>query len=126
MVAGLVVRQHGVRVGLALGGVRGRDGVDDGLGLLVADLCEAEALRQTRASPGGGTCTGWRRLTLIVVYDIAEMVLSTVVCSAHAHGVVREVDIAVVACLIARSVGGSGACLDARGAGEDSQKTVAC
>ena len=42
--AGLVVRQHGIRVGLALGDVRRRDGVDDGLGLLVADLCEAEAL----------------------------------------------------------------------------------
>lgn len=37
-VAGLVLREHGVRVGLALGGVGGGDGVDDGLGLLVADF----------------------------------------------------------------------------------------
>lgn len=37
--AGLVLREHGVRVGLALGGVGGGDGVDDGLGLLVADFC---------------------------------------------------------------------------------------
>lgn len=44
----LVVRQHGVRMGLALGGVRGGDGVDDRLGLLVADLCEV--LCQVQAS----------------------------------------------------------------------------
>ena len=36
--AGLILRQHGVVVGEALGGVGGGDGVDDGLGLLVADL----------------------------------------------------------------------------------------
>ena len=70
--AGLVVRQHGVGVGLALGGVGGGDGVDDGLGLLVADL-------------------------LVVVYDIAQVVSAGVVGASHAHGVVGEVDIAVVA-----------------------------
>lgn len=36
--AGLVVREHGVRVGLALGGVGRGDGVDDGLGFFVADF----------------------------------------------------------------------------------------
>lgn len=36
-------------------------------------------------------------LTLIVVYDIAQVVATAVVCFAHAHGVVGEVDIAVVA-----------------------------
>jgi hypothetical protein len=35
---------------------------------------------------------------LVVVDYIAQMVSAAVVCSAHAHGVVREVDIAVVAC----------------------------
>lgn len=70
--AGLVLRQHGVVVGLALGGVGGGDGVDDGLGLLVADL-------------------------LVVVDDVAQVVATRVVRLAHAHRVVREVDIAVVA-----------------------------
>ena len=37
------------------------------------------------------------RLTLVVVYDVAEMVATAVVGLAHAHRVVREVDIAVVA-----------------------------
>lgn len=68
----LVLGQHRVVVGLALGGVGGGDGVDDRLGFLVADL-------------------------LVVVYDIAQVVATAVVCFAHAHGVVGEVDIAVVA-----------------------------
>lgn len=34
---------------------------------------------------------------LVVVDDIAQVVAAGVVCFAHAHGVVREVDIAVVA-----------------------------
>lgn len=42
---------------------------------------------------------GWSvgRLTLVVVDDIAEMVAAGVVGLPHAHGVVREVDIAIVA-----------------------------
>lgn len=36
--AGLIMREHRVRVGLTLGGVRRSDGVNDGLGLLVADF----------------------------------------------------------------------------------------
>lgn len=36
--------------------------------------------------------------TLVVVYDIAQVVPSAVMRLAHAHGVVREVHIAVVAC----------------------------
>jgi hypothetical protein len=70
--AGLVLGKHGVRVGLALGGVGGGDGVDDGLGLFVADL-------------------------LVIVDDVSQVVSAAVVGLAHAHGVVREVDIAVVA-----------------------------
>lgn len=70
--AGLILGQHGVVVGLALGGVGGGDGVDDGLGLLVADL-------------------------LVVIDDVAQVVAARVVRLAHAHRVVREVDIAVVA-----------------------------
>lgn len=38
------------------------------------------------------------RHTLVVFDDIAEVVAARVVCFAHAHGVVCEVDIAVVAC----------------------------
>ena len=41
--------------------------------------------------------------TLIVVYDISEVVSAAVVCLAHAHGVVREVDVAIVACDVAVS-----------------------
>jgi hypothetical protein len=43
----------------------------------------------------------WREggRTLIVVDDIAEVVAAAVVSFAHAHGVVGEVDIAVVACV---------------------------
>lgn len=37
--AGLVVREHGVGVGLALGGVGGGDAIDDGLCLFVSDFC---------------------------------------------------------------------------------------
>lgn len=36
-------------------------------------------------------------LTLVIVYDVAEMVASAVVGLADRHGVVSEVDIAVVA-----------------------------
>lgn len=35
--------------------------------------------------------------TLVVVYNIAQVVATAVVCFAHAHRVVGEVDIAVVA-----------------------------
>ena len=37
-VAGLVLREHGIRVGLAFGSVGGGNRVDDGLGLFVADF----------------------------------------------------------------------------------------
>lgn len=68
----LVLGQHGIGVGLALGGVGRGDGVDDGLGLLVTDL-------------------------LVVVDDVAQVVAAAVVRLAHRHAVVRQVDIAVVA-----------------------------
>lgn len=41
---------------------------------------------------------GGGKPTLVVVYHIAQVISSAVVCLAHAEGVVREVDIAVVAC----------------------------
>lgn len=44
---------------------------------------------------GYGKYRGVRR-TLVVVYHVAKVVAPTVVSFAHAHGVVREVDIAVV------------------------------
>lgn len=92
--AGLVLREHGVRVGLALGGVRGGDGVDDGLGLFVADFCGRVSL--TVASRNWVAREGWR--TLVVVYDISQVVPAAVMRLAHAHRVVRQVDVAVVAC----------------------------
>jgi hypothetical protein len=70
--ARLVLRQHRVGMGLALGGVGRGDGVDDGLGLFMTDL-------------------------LVVVNNVAQVVASAVVRLAHAHGVVRKVHIAVVA-----------------------------
>jgi hypothetical protein len=36
--------------------------------------------------------------TLIVVDDVTKMVTTAVVCFAHAHRVVREVNIAIIAC----------------------------
>lgn len=68
----LVLGQHGVGMGLALGGVGRGDGVDDGLGLLVPNL-------------------------LVVVHDVAQVVAAAVVRLADRHAVVRQVDIAVVA-----------------------------
>lgn len=44
----------------------------------------------------------WCVRTLIVVYDISKVVSAAVVCLAHAHGVVREVDVAIVACDVER------------------------
>lgn len=41
--------------------------------------------------------SGEERRTLVVVYHIAQVVSSAVVGLAHAHGVVREVDVAVIA-----------------------------
>lgn len=46
---------------------------------------------------GGRGCNVGRR-TLIVLYNVTQMVPTAVVSFADAHGVVCEVDIAVVAC----------------------------
>lgn len=59
-------------MGLALGSVRRSNRVNDGLGLFVTNL-------------------------LVIVYNVAQVVSAAVVGLAHRHGVVREVDIAVVA-----------------------------
>lgn len=40
---------------------------------------------------------GIQARTLVVVYDIAQMIATAIVSFSHAHGVVSEVDIAVVA-----------------------------
>lgn len=90
-VARLVLWEHGVGVGLALGGVGRGDGVDDGLCLFVADFCRKNG--QNGGSEGGRVGL----LTLVVVDDVAEVVAAAVVRLANAHGVVGEVDIAVVA-----------------------------
>lgn len=110
---GLVVREHGVGVGLPLGGIGGGDAVDDRLGLFVADFWRAWIVSffrflfqfppsqlvmigcQSRPSEAAGR-EGKR--TLVVVDDVAEMVATAVVRLAHAHRVVRQVDVAVVAC----------------------------
>ncbi len=49
------------------------------------------------ARDGKGWEVGAQR-TLVVVYYVSEMVSAAVVCLAHAHRVVRQVDIAIVAC----------------------------
>lgn len=64
--------QHRVIGSLSLRRVRVRDTVDDALRFLMPDL-------------------------LVVIYDVAQVVAAGVVRFAHAHGVVGEVDIAVVA-----------------------------
>lgn len=48
---------------------------------------------QSADGKGGGR----QRLTLVIVYHVAQVVSAAVVCFAHRHGVVREVDIAVIA-----------------------------
>lgn len=99
-------------MGLAFGGVGRGDGVDDGLGLFVADFCGRAGVFSMLVGGvavvvvvGGSVvvvaweeAAGWRgRLTLVVVDDIAEVVAAGVVGLPHAHRVVREVDIAIVA-----------------------------
>lgn len=91
--AGLILSQHRVGRGLSLGGVRGCDRVNDGLRFLVADFCSGLRLEMTAKRQ-------WmwvEELTLIVVHDIAEVVSPAVMCLSHAHRVMREVDIAVIA-----------------------------
>lgn len=97
---------------LTFGGVGGGDGVDDGLGLFVADFCGAGVFSMVRDATVVVVLVGsvvvvvvvlaweaaWRgRLTLVVVDDIAEVVAAGVVRLSHAHRIVCEVDIAVVA-----------------------------
>lgn len=58
--AGLVLWEHRVGVGLALGGVRRRDGVDDGLGLFVADFCSQVRGAATKGrARDGRACVRW-------------------------------------------------------------------
>lgn len=68
----LILRKHRICVCLAFSSIRRGDGVDDGLSLLVADL-------------------------LVIVNYVSQMVSTTVVSLAHTHGIVREVDIAIIA-----------------------------
>jgi hypothetical protein len=55
----------------------------------VADFCRVVRCALGRRWEG-------TRRTLVVVYDVSKVVSSAVVCLAHAHRVVREVDIAVI------------------------------
>lgn len=66
-------RDHG-RIGksLPLGGVRGRYGIDNRLCLFLSNL-------------------------LIILQHVPQMIPTRIVCLTHAHRVMREVDIAVVA-----------------------------
>ena len=50
-----------------------------------------------RAVSGKGGSQARSKLTLIVLHDIAEVIAAAVVGLADAYGVVREVDIAIVA-----------------------------
>lgn len=98
--AGLLA-QHGVCACLAFGGVGGGDGVDDGLGFFVPDFCGIPVL-----SAPVPASRSWLRLwelgmrvllTLIIFHHVSKVVLPAVVGFADAHGVVGEVDIAIVA-----------------------------
>jgi hypothetical protein len=86
----LILWQHRIRVCLAFGGIGGCDGVDNRLCLFMADFCGSKSgqpyvlrsrTKRQREKSGNGR-------TLIVVYDIAQMVSAAVVSFSHAHGVV--------------------------------------
>ena len=82
---------------VALGRVRVGDGVDDALRLFVADLWVSGQI-----PPDGWTVAR----TLVVIDHVPEVVAPAVVRLAHAHRVVREVHVAVVA-YVGLSVEGS-------------------
>ena len=94
-------------MGLAFSCVGRGDGVDDGLGFLVADFwvvgvfsvgCWAESATAVVGLVGVMAGDIWRgRLTLVVVDYISEMIAAAVVSFADAHTVVCEVHIAIVA-----------------------------
>jgi hypothetical protein len=88
-----VLQQH--RVCLALGGVRAGDGVDDGLGLFVTDLCDTYIHQRHMTM----ICSETRLFTLVVFDNVSKMVAPRVMGFAHAHRVVREIDITVVTCM---------------------------
>ena len=57
----------------------------------MADFCQVVSGTVTRMSLLSS------KLTLVVLHDIAEVVAAAIVGLADAYGVVREVDIAIVA-----------------------------
>lgn len=65
--------------------------------LFVADLCEASVLTSRPSIDPGSPHT------LIVIDNISKVIASAVVGFSNAHGIMREVDIAVVAYCGARS-----------------------
>lgn len=85
--------QHRDRIipALALGGIAVRDAVDHALRLLVPDL-------------------------LVIFHHVAQVVAAAVVGFAHAHAVVCQVDIAVVAEEFGH-FGGCGVCVELEGEG---------
>jgi hypothetical protein len=76
---------------LACIGVGGCNGVNDGLGFFVANFCFARELLSYVLDGVG------RRHTLVVVYYISKVISAAIMGFPHAHRVVGEVDIAVVA-----------------------------
>jgi hypothetical protein len=92
--------EHGVVGRAAFGGVRGCDGVNYVLGFLLANFCIAMVVSFSSCLKD---LTGWRgtprekRRTFIVGHHVADVISPAVVRLAHAHRVVREVDVAVVA-----------------------------
>jgi len=63
--------QHWICASLSLRGVGGRDGVNDRLCFLMSNL-------------------------LIILDHVPQMISSRIMCFAHTHRVMREVDIAVI------------------------------
>lgn len=89
--------QHGIACALTFRVVGVGDGIDYALCLLMTNLCAHE----TRAVsvPMLEIEARTNQLTLVVFDDITDMIAATIVGFAHAHGVVCEVDIAVIACV---------------------------
>lgn len=94
-------RAGGHHVGglLALRGVGGGDGVDNGLGFFLANLCTGFIWLAIIQLLGlAALLAPSVRRTLVVVHHVPQVVSTGVMRLAHAHRVVRQIDITVVAC----------------------------
>lgn len=65
----------------------------------MADLCSESGIKRHVVNKDSilGKLALFQRLTLVIVYNVTEMIAATVVGFAHAHRVVGQVDVAVIA-----------------------------